>query len=447
METPRNRKQRRAAAGPSSQTDEPEIAMAHPQRNDPTKNKPTVERTLYDIIAERQAGLHQKGGAIPASVEAQGIPRQSGGTRFVTVDASGQLVDTDGDISSHLSSNASQKNSKNSQKGTNGNTVKQSDSESEPDKPLPPFLDTILISMPLTTLHLTLGYLAAHQYAERIDLPKLFKESVTTAFPLLTFFVHLAHGHIISFKKRSSKNAKTETPFLLPLTSDKLTFSFLRRLLFPPTLQTLVFLPLAAVLGAHLVAITNGEPYYAVMKKAPAVGTMWVWCILELSFGPAVLGALGPLIWGVWWMGRFPSHLSRKKTLDTSSLHITMSEHDQDPLHYYPAVNATTLRHEIVETIFRVRRLRLIVIIPAQPGHAGSPLALAFIFIRPFLTDWDSHGIQWGLSVETHPGQGQAFIEIDLTTYPSSPAKERQRKVALPVYVLQSDAGARNWQF
>ncbi|KAF7530626.1 hypothetical protein PCG10_000135 [Penicillium crustosum] len=303
METPRNRKQRRAAAGSSTKKDEPEIALAHPQRDDPTKNRATVERTLYDIIAERQSGLHQKKGAIPASVEAQGIPSQSGGTRFVTVDASGELVDTDGDISSHLS-NPSQKNTKNKngQKSTKDTTLKQSDSESETDKPLPPFLDTILLSLPLTTLHLTLGYLAAHQYAESIDLPKLFKESVTTAFPLLTFFIHLAHGHIISFKKRNSK-AEPDHLYLLPLTRDKLTFSFLRRLVFPPTLKTLVFLPLSALLGAHLIAITNGEPYYAVMKKAPAVGTIWIWCILELSFGAAVLGALGPLIWGVWWMG------------------------------------------------------------------------------------------------------------------------------------------------
>lgn len=302
METPRNRKQRRAA-GSSTKKVEPEIAMAHPQRDDPTNNKPTVERTLYDIIAERQSGLHQKKGAVPASIEAQGIPSQSEGTRFVTVDASGELVDTDGDISSHLS-DPSQKNTKikNTQKSTNGTTLKQSDSEAESDKPLPPFLDTILLSLPLTTLHLTLGYLAAHQYAERIDLPELFKESVTTAFPLLTLFVHLAHGHIISFKKRNSK-AEPAPLYLFPLTRDKLTFSFLRRLVFPPALKTLVFLPLSALLGAHLIAITNGEPYYAVMKKAPAVGTIWIWCILELSVGAAVLGALGPLVWGVWWMG------------------------------------------------------------------------------------------------------------------------------------------------
>jgi hypothetical protein len=302
METPRNRKQRRAAAGPCSKSNEPEVPMAHPPRNDPTQNKPTVERTLYDIIAERQSGLNAKGTPIPASVEAQGIPPQPAGTRFVTVDASGNLVDTDGDISSHLSNPSQNKKTRAARALPNDDRNNQKTAEPE-DKPLPPFLDTILLSMPLTTLHLTLSYLAAHQYAETIDLPKLFKESVMTAFPLLTLFVHLAHGHIISFGERGSKGKTEPALSLFPLTSDKFTFSFLRRLVFPPALRTLVFLPVAAVLGAHLIAITNGEPYYAVMKKAPAVGTIWIWCILELSFGAAVLGALGPLVWGVWWMG------------------------------------------------------------------------------------------------------------------------------------------------
>ncbi|KAJ5121483.1 uncharacterized protein N7515_009444 [Penicillium bovifimosum] len=300
METPRNRKQRRAAAGPSSKSDEFEVPMAHPPRNDPT-NKPTVERTLYDIIAERQSGLNPKEATNSASVEAQGIPPQPAGTRFVTVDASGNLVDTDGDISSHLSNPTQNKKTRAARALPNDDQDLKKDIEEE--KPLPPFLDTILLSIPLTTLHLTLSYLAAHQYAETIDLPKLFKDSATTAFPLLTLFVHLAHGHIISFGKGGSKGKAEPALSLFPLTRDKFTLSFLRRLLFPPALRTLVFLPVAALLGAHLIAITNGEPYYAVMKKAPAVGTIWIWCILELSFGAAVLGALGPLVWGVWWMG------------------------------------------------------------------------------------------------------------------------------------------------
>jgi hypothetical protein len=295
METPRNRKQRRAAA--ISSHDEPEISMAHPPRNDPTQNRPTVEKTLYDIIAERQHGQNKKGGKIPPSAEGMGIPSQSEGTRFVTVDASGNLVDTDGDINNHLSNTSQPQTSKGPPIPKKSD---ETDSEVVVDKPLPPLLDTILLSLPLTTLHLTLGYLAAHQYAESIDLPKLFKESLTTAFPLLTLFVHLAHGHIISLGKRGSKNEVV--PSLFPMTADKLNFTFLRKLVFPPALRTFFFLPVAAVLGAHLIAITNGDPYYAIMKKAPAVGTIWIWCILELSFGAAVLGALGPLVWGVWWM-------------------------------------------------------------------------------------------------------------------------------------------------
>lgn len=297
MENPRNRKPRVAASQTHDATDVP---LARPPQFDPTQNKPTVERTLYDIIAERQYGQTKKGGKIPSSAEGLGIPPQSGGTRFVTVDASGQLVDTDGDIDNHLS-NVSKPQSVKESPPSKSADQPTPESEIVVNKPLPPLLDTILLSFPLTTLHLTLSYLAAHQYAETTDLPKLFKESITTAFPLLTLFVHLAHGHIISFGKRKSKS-ETSDLSLFPVTADKLSLTFLRKLIFPPALRTFVFLPVAFVLGAHLISITNGDPYYAVMKKAPAVGTIWIWCILELSFGAAVLGALGPLIWGVWWM-------------------------------------------------------------------------------------------------------------------------------------------------
>jgi hypothetical protein len=41
----------------------------------------------------------------------------------------------------------------------------------------------------------------------------------------------------------------------------------LRRLVFPPALKTLVFLPVAAVLGAHLIAITNGARVFSAGGK------------------------------------------------------------------------------------------------------------------------------------------------------------------------------------
>lgn len=287
--TSRNRKQRRAASTAAiSASPEPEIPLATP---DPAKT--TRDRTLYDIIAERQNELlgraASKRGTTPSAIN-KGLHAHPKGTRFVTVDASGQLVDTNGDLDSQVGP-------------SEGNRIQNTD-KIETDEPLPPIIDTVLLSLPLTTLHFTLAYLARHQYAESIDLQQLLKEAFTVTLPLLTFIIHFAHGHVLSLPRRfRSVLANTQPVSMFPLTREKLSLAFTRRLLFPPTLRTVVFLPMSALLGAHLISITNGEPYYAVMKKAPAVGTMWIWCILEMSFGAAFLGAVGPLVWGVWWMG------------------------------------------------------------------------------------------------------------------------------------------------
>lgn len=301
---PKNRKQRReaAAAALSPATEKPSIPLSHPPRTSPT-DTPTRPKTLYDIIAERQNAL-----LIPeerySSESKNGVPQPQPGTRVVTVDASGAVVDAHSDTLPARSTASNQLYTKSVEESN------QND-ESETHQPLPPFLDTILLSLPLTTLHLTLAWLAAHQYAEETNLPVLLKDSILITFPLLTFLIHLAHGHIISFpffstsqsKSKSKLHHTTTPPSLFPLTRDKLTISFLRNLLFPPSPRTLFFLPFSVLLGAQLIAITNGEPYYAVMKKAPSVGTLWIWCILEMSVGAAALGALGPLVWGVWWMG------------------------------------------------------------------------------------------------------------------------------------------------
>jgi hypothetical protein len=114
----------------------------------------------------------------------------------------------------------------------------------------------------------------------------------------------------------------------------------------------------------------------------------------------------------------------------------------------HPTSTATTLRQEIINTIVTVRRLRLVVIIPAEPRRSGSPLPLAFLFIQPFLSDWDERGICWGLSVCAHPDQRQTYIQIDISTFPGARWWEgRGEDFAFPVYVLNSDQEGRNWQF
>lgn len=270
---PQNRKQRRAAAASVSANTEPSIPLAHPPRGSPSQN--TRTKTLYDIIAERQNQLLDQDVQKQNPTPGMRLPP---GMRVVPTDAAGEVVDTDADSSSEDDDDKSEPEINNSN-----------------NKPLAPLLDTVLLTIPLTTLHSTLAFLAAHQYAEKTDFRALLQESLTVTLPLLTFVIHLVHGHIFTipiplFLRRQD-------------TSTGVSVGLVRRFIFPPALRTIAFLPVATVLGAHLIAITNGDPYYAVMKRAPAVGTLWIWCILEMSVGAAVLGALLPLVWGIWWMG------------------------------------------------------------------------------------------------------------------------------------------------
>ncbi|KAL4904818.1 hypothetical protein BDW74DRAFT_22187 [Aspergillus multicolor] len=284
MDLARNRKQRRAAASASrtDSFDPSSIPLARPPSNDPAKDQKNG-RTLVDLIAEKQGELE---GKIGPQGSKKGLE-----AKYVTIDPNTGEISPFNEAS-HASAGNRYEGQPQEENATN--------EETEDAEPIPPLVDTILLSFPLTVLHLTLGYLAAHQYAQSINLNALFRSSGFVAFPMLTLLIHLAHGHIVSFRRGQGE---PEAISLFPWHPEKLSFSFLRKLLFPPSVKTLVFLPSAVLLGGKLMAMTNEESYYAVMKQAPAIGTLWVWCILEISVGAAVLGALVPLVWGIWWKG------------------------------------------------------------------------------------------------------------------------------------------------
>lgn len=42
------------------------------------------------------------------------------------------------------------------------------------------------------------------------------------------------------------------------------------------------------------------------MRQAPGIGTLWVWSVVRLDLGWAVLGLLGVGV-GVWWRGELES--------------------------------------------------------------------------------------------------------------------------------------------
>lgn len=293
MEPSKNRKQRRAAAAAASfyDTDASAVPLAHPPRDTASKGQKN-EKTLVDIISERNGNLLPDKTSHLESLDAKSVA----GTRFVTVDPkTGEISDFD---------NAEAGEEEEAQGGQKEER-EACDEEETQDQPLPAFLDTVLLSFPLTTLHLTLAYLAAHQYAAEIPLYNLFRESAFVAFPVLTLLIHLAHGHIISFRRvgEDAADSNDNGVSLFPLTPEKLSVSFLRQLILPPSTKSLIFLPASICLGVKLMTITNEAPYYAVMKKAPAFGTLWVWSILEVPFGASVIAALAPFVWGVWWKG------------------------------------------------------------------------------------------------------------------------------------------------
>lgn len=132
-----------------------------------------------------------------------------------------------------------------------------------------PFLDALLYTSTLTVIHFTLTFLVHHQYAsEPPSLGPLFlSSSVFSPTPLLflvlVFILHPRASHLAT---------------------------------------QVLFAAMAIVAGGWLVYATNDEPYMAVMKKAPALGTLWIWAIVEMrwEWALACLSVVGG--WG-WWKG------------------------------------------------------------------------------------------------------------------------------------------------
>lgn len=268
----RNRKERRAAAASAATSEEFDpaaIPMARPSSANAFASQENV-KTLLEIAAERHA--------------TSGKPQ----TEFIHVTPSGKILGTEKLASPSTSTES---------------TTQSEDEATDDDAAIPPLPDTVFLSLPLSAVYFTLSFLAAHQYAQSIPVKQLLRDTTFIAFPVLTFLIHFAHGHIISFNSLDVLNRR-----LIPkdFSSTGQTISgrvSIVKSLFALTARNVIFCALAVTLGMRLIAMTNDGSYYAVMKRAPSVGTLWVWCVLELSVGPAMLGLLVPVVWAVGWKG------------------------------------------------------------------------------------------------------------------------------------------------
>lgn len=140
-----------------------------------------------------------------------------------------------------------------------------SHAESEPT----PYLDIGLYTITLTLLHLTFTVLTHNQYASTPpSLPSLlYKSTIASPTPLLLLMLvgtlHPRAGH--------------------------------------PLVQGL-FALISMVCGMWLVHTTNRDAYLATMQKAPPLGTLWVWSVVELKWEIAAVFLAIVAAWG-WWCG------------------------------------------------------------------------------------------------------------------------------------------------
>jgi hypothetical protein len=263
-----NRKQRRARNSTDHIATASDIPLSPPP--DAPKSRDPNTKTLLEIAAERQAELL---GGTPSSASSNAATSRSKSKSKgasvrpedvvqVKVGEDGKLVAADGSMLSTT---------------ITGTTTTADDAAPEVESP---WLDTLLLASSLSAVHFTLSVLAMHQYAETLQIGPLMQQTLVVAFPALVVLIALFHGH------------------LLPASFTVLSTSAKKWIL---TLRSLVYVVMANVAGCYLIMLTNDRGYYAVMKNAPSVGTLWVWAILEMGLLGALAGVVGPSVYAWWW--------------------------------------------------------------------------------------------------------------------------------------------------
>ena len=240
------RKQRRAAGAESSNarlTSAADIPLSRP--NTTRENG----KTLLEIAAERQAHLKSHGQPFPQSKDL------SSETQFVTISPDGKVTDS--------------------------SSPDQTLDDPHISDPVSPILDTLFLALPLSCLHFTLSFLTAHQYAQELRWLPIIQNTLFVAFPTLALVIHLLHGHLFGLGSRNVSGTLLKAATLV---------------------QQILFLLAANIAGCWLIHLTNDKGYYVVMKKAPSIGTIWVWSIIELGLGGALAGVAGPGLYA-WWNG------------------------------------------------------------------------------------------------------------------------------------------------
>lgn len=135
-------------------------------------------------------------------------------------------------------------------------------------EPIGPAGNAFFWSVCLTMLHFTLDVLVYNQYRQDIE----WKEIVQRTFTVLPVLFVLVYMMRSQFASRFA------------------------------TAKQILFLTFAVGTGCYTIHVTNRYDYFAVMKQAPPLGTLWVWSVIEMDLWFAAASIVVDVGY-LWWKG------------------------------------------------------------------------------------------------------------------------------------------------
>lgn len=124
------------------------------------------------------------------------------------------------------------------------------------DEPIGPVGDAIFWAVCLAMFHFTLDVLTFQQYRQEIEWSPILQRTALV-LPIIWLLI---------FVMRSQTARKVETA------------------------RQLFFLAVGIGAGCYTIHVGNMYDYYAVMKQAPPLGTLWVWSVIEMRLPYALVG-------------------------------------------------------------------------------------------------------------------------------------------------------------
>ena len=133
------------------------------------------------------------------------------------------------------------------------------------EDPIGPVGEALLYTTTLSMLHFTLDVLVYNQYRQEVAWREIFLRLARMA-PVLFLIIYMLHSRTVS--------------------------RF-------PVLKQLFFAAVCVSAGSYMIYSGNHYGYFAVMKRAPPVGTLWIWSVVEMQLVYAVvsLALVGIYVW------------------------------------------------------------------------------------------------------------------------------------------------------